>query len=200
LKALHAADPAQAYKMIEHELLMREDQEPLRNVLITIYDMQRDKLVVENEMFSRNVLESYTDMNLGKTMFYRDGTHSLDRGGDLGYYADGMKEKIETLLKSLRDRPFSKRSLLTIPPFHKGSVNQRPERDDDAKCLRELHFYVNGDRELMCTGIMRAQVSMLFPKNVHMIGTLLNDLAESLGYKVGAYTHFITTLTDSRSA
>lgn len=75
---------------------------------------------------------------------------------------------------------------------------------DEAKCLRELHFYLDdpasGPRRLSCTGTIRAQAASIFPKNIHdhFIGTMMQHIAQQLKVEVGTYTHQVTTLAEGR--
>ena len=198
------ADPAAAYRLLDYAVgVARATGElPLRNVSLTIQDMSRGKLVVENGLFDAESLDFYTRRNLGKTYDPREeeALSSPGRGGALGDYGHRVLEKVEEVRRELRARPFGRRAVLTIPPFEGGSGGQRAYRDDDAKCLRELHFWVTKDMRLHCTGYMRAQVLGIFPKNAHMVGVLLNDLADAVDLKVGTYTHLVTQMTDSRSS
>ena len=88
--------------------------------------------------------------------------------------------------------------VLTIaPPSLDHSV------DEAAKCLRELHFClerrgVDAPVSLHCTGFMRAQAAVIFPKNIHFIGTVMHDIARRLGVPTGTYTHFVTAMFGTR--
>jgi len=100
------------------------------------------------------------------------------RGGGQGDYRKGIAAKIDNVVDCLTHFPRSKRAIITIP-------NRSIEHtvDEDAKCLRELHFYLEEapavgsaapsaapSMVLSCTGIMRAQAATIFPKNIHYIG------------------------------
>lgn len=55
------------------------------------------------------------------------------------------------------------------------------------------------DERLHCTGVMRAQAASIFPKNIHLIGTVMHHVAESLGKLVGTYTHMVVHMIGDRS-
>ena len=67
------------------------------------------------------------------------------------------------------------------------------------KCCRELHLYVE-EEKLCCTGFLRAQGASIFPKNIHMFATILEEVGAGLGREVGEYTHIISSLCRDRSA
>lgn len=161
----------------------------------TIQDMRGDAIVCETELFPRSALEFYTAHNLDElasddpryTTLY-----SSARGGGQGDYRAGMKEKLANVVDCLTRFPASKRAVLTIP-----NRNVSHEVDEDAKCLRELHFWVDNGA-LHASGFMRAQAASIFPKNIHFIGTIHHRIAGALGLAVGSYTHVVTTLVSGR--
>ena len=94
-----------------------------------------------------------------------------------GDYRQGMKDKISNVVDCLRKFPHSKRAVITVPnnpsPCH--------ETDDDSKCMREIHFYLNAEMDsLNATVLMRAQAAEIFPKNIHFISSLMERVAKEL--------------------
>jgi len=190
----------------------------VRNYMGVIVDMRLEATVVETELFPRGALEFYTAHNLDEldpehveahAAGYRTYYNSA-RGGGQGDYRAGIKQKIANVVDALTRFPASKRAVLTIPP-----VALDHSVDGDAKCLRELHFYLEArepeegeagvattaapePEALHCTGFMRAQAASIFPKNIHFIGAVMNAVARGLGKPVGTYTHIVTTLTNER--
>jgi thymidylate synthase len=184
----------------------------VRNYAGVVTDMSRAVLTVETELFPADALEFYTLHNLDELRPDTNKEHAAlyekfynaARGGGQGDYREGIKAKIDNVVDCLRLRPESKRAVLTIPP-----VTTDHSVDGFAKCLRELHFYIEAREDedgtkaseteaLHCTGFMRAQAASIFPKNIHYIGTVMNVVAERLGKPVGTYTHYVTTLTNER--
>ena len=96
------------------------------------------------------------------------------RGGGQGDYRAGMRAKIANVVDCLTLFPQSKRAVIAMcnesMPKHKV--------DDDAKCLREVYFHLDGDNKLNATVIFRSQAAMLFPKNIHFIGSMMSEVAE----------------------
>ncbi|SMF61985.1 hypothetical protein [Pseudobacteriovorax antillogorgiicola] len=167
---------------------------PVRNFSQMI-DMEN--YTVETDMFPEEVLKAYSDYNLEKPLtdaqkaFFNEA-----RGGKQGDYRDGMKRKIENVVDCMNRFPQSKRALITI------SNNPFPshESDDDAKCMREIHFYQE-DGKLNASVLFRAQAAQIFPKNIHFIGSLMDEVASSLepGLKLGALHYHTSILVSDRS-
>ena len=136
---------------------------------------------VETPLFPAPVLRAYSAWNLGRPIDDIDQSlFNAERGGGQGDYRKGMPEKIANVVDCLSRFPQSKRAVITIsnnPSAHHGS-------DDDAKCLREIHFYLN-DNRLSATVLFRAQAVSIFPKNIHFIGTLMDEVAQSLPNQPG---------------
>jgi thymidylate synthase len=176
--------------------LLTQKHDLVRNYVGVIEDMSSDKLVVETELFPPAALEFYTRYNLCQTSDDDEKNHSkyynAARGGAQGDYRKDIQKKIDNVVDCLSKFPQSKRAYLTIAPLSTDHTS-----DGDAKCLRELHFYLENDR-LCCSGFMRAQASAIFPKNIHFIGTVMHQIAARLNKKVGSYTHFVTTLVNAR--
>lgn len=186
------------------------DATPVRNYIGVITDMSRHSLVIETPLFPEVALDFYTAHNLCRLIDTpeRDGPlysryYDAARGGGQGDYRDGLSAKIDNVVDCLTRFPQSKRAVLTVPLSNHTSTESDHTVDAEAKCLRELHFYIE-DNRLHCTGLMRANAATIFPKNIHYIGTLQRLIADRLaaagvcGGGVGSYTHFVTTLIDGR--
>ncbi len=154
-----------------------------------------DDYVVETDLFPKAVLEAYTAWNLElplsdeQTQFF-----NAERGGGQGDYRSGMRKKIANVVDCLGRFPQSKRAIITI------SNNSSPchTSDEDAKCLRELHFYIE-DNTLNASCLFRAQAALIFPKNIHFIGALMAEIARSLAIPVGTLFYCATILVSDRS-
>jgi hypothetical protein len=170
----------------------------VHNYCGVVENMSVDALVVETPLFPRDALDFYTRHNLceldadgaDKALYAK--YYDAARGGGQGDYRLDLQPKLDNLLDCLRRYPQSKRAVLTIPPPSLDHTS-----DNDAKCLRELHYFIV-DGALHCTGLMRANAASIFPKNIHYIGSLQHRLAAELGVTVGTYTHFVTTLISGR--
>lgn len=176
--------------------------ECVRNFVGKVENMKDDELAVATPLFTKEALEFYTAHNM---CAITPDTHPEEykkwyneaRGGSQGDYREGLVEKINNVVDCLTNFPQSKRAVLTVPYASEGSMTADHTRDDQAKCLRELHFYIENDK-LSCTGFMRAQAASIFPKNIHFIGKLMNTVAKQLDIGTGSYTHIVTTLVDLR--
>lgn len=157
-------------------------QKNIRNFTRQI-DMSNSSYVFETSLFPLEALKVYSAYNLEQPIEEKDRLKyfSAHRGGSQGDYRDGMQKKIENVVDCLTKFPKSKRALITIPntsfPSHSS--------DEDAKCMREIHFYLEegGDTTTMnlnATVWMRAQAAEIFPKNIHFIGSLMDDIAMKL--------------------
>lgn len=147
--------------------------------------------VVETDLFPREALDAYSSYNLGQPI--SEAQHntyfSEHRGGSQGDYREGIEAKIANVVDCLARFPFSKRAVITVP----NNSNAPHTSDADAKCLREVHFYldvpqVNADSKnkkfiLNATVLMRAQAAEIFPKNVHFVGRLMETIAQNLKIK-----------------
>ena len=139
-------------------------------------DIRMDEWLVETELFSREALEAYTAYNLGRELRPEQRKwFSEQRGGSQGDYREAMQEKIANVVDCLTRFPASKRAVITIP----NTARPQHETDADAKCMRELHFHREGDT-LGATVLFRAQAALIFPKNIHFIGGLMQDIASRL--------------------
>ena len=151
---------------------------------------------VETDMFPIEVLEAYSSYNLGHPIPKENEVYfNSQRGGKQGDYRDGMQEKIANVVDCLKNYPESKRAVITIPNNSKPSH----QSDDDAKCMREIHFYREGNK--LCASVLfRAQAAQIFPKNIHFIGALMSEVAghfEGLG--LGSLFYHSTVLVSDRS-
>ncbi|MBX2858816.1 MAG: hypothetical protein KTR17_09150 [Cellvibrionaceae bacterium] len=139
-----------------------------------------DDYLVETELFPKPVLEAYSCWNLGQPLKPQQQAYfNSERGGGQGDYREGMPEKIANVVDCLRHYPASKRALITIAnqpiPDHRS--------DEQAKCFREIHFHLAkepGRSILNATCFFRAQAALIFPKNIHFIGSLMHSIGQQL--------------------
>ncbi len=139
-------------------------------------DISMEDWLIETELFSREALEAYTAWNLGHELKPEQRRFfSEQRGGAQGDYRAGMRDKVANVVDCLTRFPASKRAVITIPntplPTHLS--------DGDAKCMRELHFHLN-EGALDATVLFRAQAALIFPKNIHFIGGLMQEVGARL--------------------
>jgi len=173
------------------------EQSAARSVRNYIQLLAMDDYLVETDLFPEVVLEAYTAWNLERPLTAAQKEYfNAERGGGQGDYREGMRKKIANVVDCLNHFPTSKRALITISntafPNHKS--------DDDAKCLREIHFYLE-DGHLNATCLFRAQAALIFPKNIHFIGALMDEIAQSLTSPAGLGKLFYcaTILVSDRS-
>ena len=159
-------------------------------------EMKMDDWLVETELFPREALEAYSAWNLEREVSgeARPKYFNAHRGGSQGDYRAGMRSKIANVIDCLTQFPLSKRAVITIP---NNSLAPHTS-DDDAKCLREIHFYLEGDR-LDATLFVRAQAAEIFPKNIHFVGELIAEIARALDVAPGRLHYLATTLVSDRS-
>ena len=115
-----------------------------------------------------------------------------------------MDSKIKNIVDSLINFPASKRAVVMM-----NNKWWAHEDTDEAKCCRELHFYLSKSKDgnsmlLNCTGIFRAQAVDIMPKNFFFVYKILEVINEKLNnqakqkYLIGSYTHFVTILVPTR--
>ena len=173
----------------------------VRNFVGVIEDVSIEASTCETELFSREALTYYTKKNMGWEYTPEEAAaYQLEeRGGAQGDYHIGMPEKIANVIDCLRTEPRSKRAIVPIPFSTEGSIHVDWTDAGQTKCCRELHLY-REDGKLKCTGLLRMQNASIFPKNIHFFATLIDHVANELGWEVGEYTHWITNLCHDRSA
>jgi thymidylate synthase len=174
----------------------------VRNFCGVIENMNRDSIVVETDLFTKEILEFYSKHNMGLLDKAKDAEvyskyYTELRGGSMGDYSDKFQDKFSNVVDALTKFPNTKRGIITMPYSNKKSHEVKHSEDSEYKCLRELHFYIE-DGLLHCTGFMRAQAAIIFPKNIHFIGEVFNQVSEQINVPVGSYTHFVTTLVYDR--
>jgi thymidylate synthase len=154
--------------------------------------------LVETDVFPEEVLVAYSAYNMEKELTAaQEKFMNANRGGAQGDYRDGMKAKISNAIDCLTNYPQSKRALITVcnepMPDHRSDV--------DAKCVRELQLYLDGDGKLSGTVFLRAQAAFLFPKNIHMIGSIMSEIAQQLPNKptLGTLFYLASILVSDRS-
>jgi len=158
--------------------------------------MHMDNFLIETDLFPKNVLETYSLWNLEKNLSAEQKKHfSALRGGSQGDYREGMEEKIDNAVASIREFSTSKRALITIG----NNAFSKHWCDEDAKCMREIHFRLAG-QELHATAFFRAQATLIFPKNIHFIGSLMNEMASRIdtSVSVGQLTYLASVLVHDR--
>ncbi len=143
---------------------------------------------IETTLFPPEALNVYSAYNLEDDISQIDKEKYFNnhRGGSQGDYRQGMKRKIQNVVDCLTKFPCSKRAVITIP----NNPNHCHESDEDSKCMREIHFYLDSSCEgdgdgdhgasvmlLNATVLMRAQAVEIFPKNIHFIASLMNRVA-----------------------
>ena len=175
---------------------------PFRNFIGLIETITRDSITIETDLFPKDALQFYTQHNMSQISYETSPDlykkfYNSQRGGGQGDYSFGFQTKFDNLLDCLQKFPGSKRAVLSMPYSKKYSQNVSHFDDGEQKCLRELHFFLEED-VLHCSGFMRSQARIIFPKNMHFIGTVMLDLADALKVRTGSYTHFVTTLVDGR--
>jgi thymidylate synthase len=168
---------------------------PVRN-FVQVLDMS--DFLVETELFPRAALEAYSALNMEEDLREEQKQYVSElRGGAQGDYREGMKRKIANVVDCLSKFPQSKRAVITVcnepVPHH--------SRDEDAKCLRELHLYLDDGGRLSGTVFFRAQAACLFPKNIHLIGSVMSAIAAQLPHKpaLGSLFYLATVLVSDRS-
>lgn len=163
-----------------------------------VQQLDMSDFLVETQLFPREVLETYSAWNLGKTLSTEQlQFFSSERGGGQGDYREGMRQKIENVIDCLTQYPQSKRALIVVAnnpcPHH--------SHDDSAKCMRELQLYYDDQGKLSGTVFFRAQAALIFPKNIHFIGSLMQEVATALPDQpqLGTLFYLTTLLVSDRS-
>jgi len=163
-------------------------EEPVRN-FTQVLDMS--DYVVETELFPLEVLDAYSAWNLGRELTDNQRRHFNDeRGGGQGDYRDGMPAKIANVVDCLNRFPESKRAVITISNY----PDANHESDEMAKCMRELHFNLDGGT-LNASVFFRAQAASIFPKNIHFVGSLMDEVSTRLDTSPSVgWLHYVTTI------
>ena len=167
---------------------------PVRNFS---QELDMTDYVVETELFPLDVLDAYSAWNLERELTDGQRRHfNVERGGGQGDYREGMAAKIANVVDCLNRFPESKRAVITISNFPDASH----EDDDTAKCMREIHFNLD-DGKLNGSVLFRAQAASIFPKNIHFIGSLMDEVAAKLDTAppVGSLHYLTTILVGDRS-
>lgn len=161
---------------------------PVRNFS---QDLDMADYVVETELFPLDVLDAYSAWNLERELTSEQRQHfSEERGGGQGDYREGMSDKLSNVVDCLNKFPQSKRAVITIS----NTPDARHEDDVAAKCMRELHFYLE-DGRLNATVLFRAQAASIFPKNIHFVGSIMDDIAARLdGQPVVGSVHYLASI------
>lgn len=154
--------------------------------------------LVTSELFPEAVLRTYSALNMEKPLSAAQEQHiNARRGGAQGNYREGMAQKMANVVDCLSRFPQSKRAVITV------SNEPMPEHsnDADAKCVRELHLYLDEDGKLSGTVFLRAQAAELFPKNIHMLGSIMSEIAAQLPQRpaLGTLFYLASILVADRS-
>lgn len=154
-------------------------------------EIDMSNYLVETELFPKDVLHAYSQWNLEKPLDdeLKKYFNNL-RGGGQGDYRHEMRAKTDNVVDCLNTFPQSKRALITIC----NEASPTHSDDDNAKCMREIHFYLDNNK-LNASVFFRAQAALIFPKNIHFIGSLMNEIAEKLNTKPElGHLHYLTTI------
>ena len=152
--------------------------------------------LIETKLFPKHVLETYTLWNLGKDLTSDQLSVFSDlRGGGQGNYREGINEKIDNVVEALQNFPHSKRALITIP----NNSYAQHSNDDEAKCMREIHFRLDRNK-INATVFFRAQAALIFPKNIHFIGSLMKEIANRIDplLEMGKLSYLASILVNDR--
>lgn len=171
---------------------LTEGQKTVRNLHL---DIRLEPWLVETDLFPQEALEAYSAWNLEHDIppDIRKKYFSAHRGGSQGDYRDGMRAKMDNVVDCLTHYPQSKRAVITV------TNEASPSHSDDAaaKCMREIHFYLEGDT-VHATALFRAQAAEIFPKNIHFIGEMVAEVANRLDKSPGRLHYLATTLVADR--
>ncbi len=145
-----------------------------------VQSLDMSDYLVETADFPEEVLIAYSAYNMEKKLTAaQKNLMNSNRGGAQGDYREGMAAKIANVIDCLTGYPQSKRAIITISnepsPHHSSDVG--------AKCVRELQLYLDDDAKLSGTVFLRAQAAFLFPKNIHMLGSIMSAIAQRLPNK-----------------
>ena len=149
--------------------------------------LDRSYDLLETDVFPEEVLIAYSAYNMEQELTAEQREFmNANRGGAQGDYREGMATKIANIVDCLTNFPQSKRALITVcnEPMPNDSS------DSDAKCVRELQLYLDDDGKLSGTVFLRTQAAFLFPKNIHMIGSIMSEIARQLPGKPALGTLF----------
>ncbi|MGI9272625.1 MAG: hypothetical protein ACR2QT_12675 [Woeseiaceae bacterium] len=155
---------------------------------VQVLDM--NDFLVETDDFPEDVLVAYSAYNMEKELSDEQAQFMNEhRGGAQGNYRDGMARKMSNVVDCLTKFPQSKRALITVcnEPMADHS------NDSDAKCVREIQLYLDDNGKLSGTVFLRAQAAFLFPKNIHMIGSIMTEIANRLPSRPTLGTLFYLT-------
>ena len=188
--------------MYNHLLHLTSHSPIIRNFVGTISSLSSSSIVIPSPLFPLPVLQFYTKHNMGlldpiKDKDLYEKYYNEARGGGQGDYSFGFREKMENVVDCLKRYPNSKRAVITLPYSNKTSPQVLHSDTAEQKCLRELTFFIEEGR-LHCTGFMRAQAVTIFPKNIHFVGSVMQELSNRIGVEGGSYTHFVVTLVRDR--
>jgi thymidylate synthase len=155
-----------------------------------VQNLDMSDFTVETALFPVEALEAYSAYNMERSLGETQRAWlSENRGGAQGDYRAGMGRKIDNVVDCLNRFPKSKRAVIATS----NDAMASHESDADAKCLRELHLYLDEDGKLSGSVYFRAQAASLFPKNLHMIGSIMTRVASQLPKRPALGTLFYVT-------
>ena len=179
---------------------------PTNNFTGIIDKFSKENATILSDLFDLETLDYYARKNCGfsVTKAEIEKYETEYRGGLQGDYSSDMDFKINNIVDSLIKFPASKRAVVMM-----NNKWWTHEDTDEAKCCRELHFYLSTSKDgnsmlLNCTGIFRAQAVDIMPKNFFFVYKILEVINEKLNsqakqkYLIGSYTHFVTILVPTR--
>ena len=163
-----------------------------------VQSLDMSDYLVETDVFPKEVLEAYSALNMEKEISAEQAQFiSEHRGGVQGDYSKGMAHKIANVVDCLTKFPQSKRAVIAVCNEPMAAHSD----DANAKCLREIHLYMDEDNKLSGTAFFRAQAAFLFPKNIHLIGSIMSEIAGQLPQKpaLGNLFYVATILVADRT-
>ena len=180
---------------------------PINNFHGNINNFNKENATIITDLFDFETLDYYARKNCELPISEEEKAkyETEYRGGLQGDYSSEMALKVTNVVECLNKFPLSKRAVIMMNNSWWG------HRDtDEAKCCRELHFYLTEEKEsktllLNCTGIFRAQAVDIMPKNFYFVYKIteliqqkLNDITTD-NYEIGSYSHFVTILVPTRN-
>jgi steroid 5-alpha reductase family enzyme len=131
---------------------------PTNNFTGSINNFSKENATIETDLFDLETLDYYARKNCGLKVTKEEQAkfETEYRGGLQGDYSLEMNQKISNVVDSLIKYPQSKRSVIMM-----NNTWWMHDDTDEAKCCRELHFYLTQEVEsdavlLNCSGIFQA--------------------------------------------
>lgn len=180
---------------------------PINNFHGNINNFNEENATIITDLFDFETLDYYARKNCELPISQEEKVkyETEYRGGLQGDYSSEMGSKVSNVVDCLNSFPLSKRAVIMM-----NNSWWNHQDTDEAKCCRELHFYLTEDEEskkllLNCTGIFRAQAVDIMPKNFYFVYKIteliqkkLNNI-NSVKCEIGSYSHFVTILVPTRN-